>query len=103
MAYNERVDLIEERLNDQIDDGILYGAGISGNVDGTDYSFVSGYADLEKTKKFDENTILRQMSDTKLMGVVAFLKLVENGRLNGHEPLEQFIPEFHDTKVIHPI
>lgn len=103
MANSDRINLIKTRLDEQVSEGVLYGGGINGNIDGTEYSFTSGYADYEKTKPFTDTTIFRQMSDTKIMGTVAFLALIEDGILNGHEPLAAFLPAFANTKVIHPV
>lgn len=103
MAYSQRFDVIKTRLDEQVADGSLHAGGITGNVNGKTYSYTAGHADLAKTKAFKDTTLVRQMSDTKLMGTVAFLKLVEDGLLTGHEPLSAFVPAFADAKVIHPV
>ena len=96
----ERIKLLKQRLDEFITDGHSLGGAVSGIVKGRKYRFTSGWQDFEKTKKFTSKTIIRQASDTKLMATVAFMKLVENGRITGKENLSDYIPEFANVKVI---
>lgn len=97
-----RRDAIQTRLNKFVTDGDILGAGVGGVVDGESYTFVSGFRDTARTQLFTDDTIIRNASDSKVMGVVAFLKLFDRGLITGYEPLAQYIPAFANTKVIDP-
>lgn len=93
---------IKERLEKFVDDGILLGAAIAG-IGGTDaYSYTAGYQDVAKTKPMSKRSIIRNASDGKIVGSVAFLRLVERGIITAHEDVSQWIPAFAQTKVIEP-
>lgn len=58
-----------------------------------------GFADKEKGKKMDRNTIFRIFSLTKPITGVALMQLYEKGLFKLDDPLYKYIPEFQNLKV----
>lgn len=69
--------MINTQLQNYVNDGVILGGAISGKGDNRRYAYTAGHADIAKIKHFTKETIVRLSSDTKLMGTVAFLKLME--------------------------
>jgi len=99
---NSRLIAINNQLQSYVNDGVILGGGISGKGGNRKYTYTAGHQDIARTKLFTRKTIIRMSSDTKLMGTVAFLKLIENGKITGQEFVSNWIPEFANTKVIDP-
>ena len=59
-----------------------------------------GYSEISSKKPLDENDIFRIASMTKPIVSVAAMSLVEDGLLALEDPIEKYIPEFADLKVI---
>lgn len=102
---------IKQVLEEEVAAGKLLGGGVYGSIPMKDddcnpvskkYEFVSGWRNIQKTKPYTADTIIRLASSTKLMGVVSFLKLIDNGTIIGQENISMWIPEFANTKVIDP-
>lgn len=55
-----------------------------------------GYADREKRKRVDRNTMFRWASISKCLTAVAALQLHEQKQLNLHLPIRTYVPEFPD-------
>ena len=60
---------------------------------------VQGLADLERQAPIKENTIFRIYSMTKPITSVAFMMLVEEGRVALEEPVHKYIPEWKNLGV----
>ena len=58
-----------------------------------------GYADSEKTKPIEPDTIYRIYSMTKVITCTAALMLFERGAYLLDDPLKEYMPEFSDMKV----
>jgi CubicO group peptidase (beta-lactamase class C family) len=58
-----------------------------------------GFADREKNKKFDRNTIVRIFSMTKPITGTALMQLYEKGLFQLDDPISRYAPEFSDMKV----
>lgn len=58
-----------------------------------------GQCDLERKKPVREDTIFRIYSMTKPVTSIAFMMLVEEGRVALDDPVHRFIPEWRDLKV----
>ena len=58
-----------------------------------------GYADREKGKPFDRNTLVRIYSMTKPITGTALMQLYEQGKFQLDDPLSKFAPEFANLKV----
>jgi CubicO group peptidase (beta-lactamase class C family) len=63
------------------------------------HSTVQGYADLERKVAVKDDTIFRIYSMTKPITSVAFMMLVEEGRVALDEPVHKYIPEWKGLGV----
>src|SRR6201996_7831172 len=63
------------------------------------HSTVQGFADLERKVPVKDDTIFRIYSMTKAITSVAFMMLVEEGRVALDEPVHKYIPEWKDLGV----
>jgi len=63
------------------------------------HSGVTGLMDRERNKPMREDTIFRIYSMTKPITSVAFMMLVEEGRVALDEPVHKYIPEWRDLGV----
>jgi CubicO group peptidase (beta-lactamase class C family) len=63
------------------------------------HSAVQGFADVERKAPLKDDTIFRIYSMTKPLTSVAFMMLVEEGRVALDEPVHKYIPEWKDLGV----
>lgn len=63
------------------------------------HSAVQGFADLERKAPLRDDTIFRIYSMTKPITSVAFMMLVEEGRVALDEPVHKYIPEWKNLGV----
>jgi CubicO group peptidase (beta-lactamase class C family) len=63
------------------------------------HSAVQGFADLERKTAMKDDTIFRIYSMTKPITSVAFMMLVEEGRVALDEPVHRYIPEWKNLGV----
>lgn len=63
------------------------------------HSTVQGFADLERKVPVREDTIFRIYSMTKPLTSVAFMMLVEEGKVALDEPVHKYIPEWKNLGV----
>ena len=63
------------------------------------HSAVQGFADLERKVPVKDDTIFRIYSMTKPITSVAFMMLVEEGRVTLDEPVHKYIPEWKNLGV----
>jgi CubicO group peptidase (beta-lactamase class C family) len=63
------------------------------------HSTVQGFADVERKVPVKEDTIFRIYSMTKPITSVAFMMLVEEGRVALDEPVHKYIPEWKNLGV----
>src|SRR3984957_16310241 len=63
------------------------------------HSTVQGYADVERKAPVKDDTIFRIYSMTKPITSVAFMMLVEEGRVAIDEPVHKYIPEWKNLSV----
>src|SRR5580698_3275264 len=63
------------------------------------HSAVQGFADIERKTAMKDDTIFRIYSMTKPITSVAFMMLVEEGRVALDEPVHKYIPEWKDLGV----
>ncbi len=59
----------------------------------------SGFADIEAKKPFNNDTICRMFSMTKTVTSVASMMLLEEGKIDLHEELWRYLPEFKNLKI----
>jgi len=63
------------------------------------HSTVQGFADVERKVPVKDDTIFRIYSMTKAITSVAFMMLVEEGRIALDEPVQKYIPEWKNLGV----
>ena len=63
------------------------------------HSTVQGFADVERKAAVKDDTIFRIYSMTKPITSVAFMMLVEEGRVALDEPVHKYIPEWKNLGV----
>ena len=63
------------------------------------HSAVQGFADVERQLPVKDDTIYRIYSMTKPITSVAFMMLVEEGRVALEEPVAKYIPEWRNLAV----
>src|SRR5438270_10181701 len=63
------------------------------------HSAVQGFADVERKSPMKDDTIFRIYSMTKPLTSVAFMMLVEEGRVALDEPVHKYIPEWKNLGV----
>ncbi len=97
----ERLKVVEELLTDDINNNKIPGAVVLvGNEKGIVYQKAFGVKNPLTNEKYATNDIFRIASMTKAITSVAVLKLWEDGRINLDDPIEKYIPEFKDTKIL---
>jgi CubicO group peptidase (beta-lactamase class C family) len=63
------------------------------------YDKAYGYANLANQTKMEVNSIFRIASQTKAIVSIAFLQLVEKGKIGLEDPIEKYIPAFSKQQV----
>jgi len=63
------------------------------------HSVVQGFSDLERNAPMKDDTIFRIYSMTKPITSVAFMMLIEEGRVALDEPVHKYIPEWKNLGV----
>ena len=61
-----------------------------------------GFADIEKQKPIEDNTIYRIYSMTKPITAVALMTLFDLGKFSLDDKVSKYIPEFEGTQVYNP-
>ena len=59
----------------------------------------TGMADIEARKPMQKDTIFQIMSMTKPVTAIGIMMLAEEGKLALRDPVEKYLPEFHDQHV----
>jgi len=59
----------------------------------------SGMADTEAGREMRKDTIFQIMSMTKPVTAIGIMMLAEEGKLAVRDPVDQYLPEFHDLRV----
>jgi CubicO group peptidase (beta-lactamase class C family) len=98
---SERLDYIDEFYADKVKSGQMAGIVtlIARHGKVVHFSAV-GYADLEKKRKMQTDTIFRLYSMTKPIASTALMILYQEGRFQMSDPLSKYIPEFADLRVL---
>ena len=105
-SENSRIDLdrlkvVEELLTDDINNNKIPGAVVLvGNEKGIVYQKAFGIKNPLTNEKYAIDDIFRIASMTKAITSVAVLKLWEDGKINLDDPIEKYIPEFKDAKIL---
>ncbi len=64
------------------------------------YESYHGWADVERRRKTDENTVYRLYSMTKVVICTAAMMLFERGKFLLNDPLSDYFPDFRDAQVL---
>lgn len=90
-----RFEAVKELLQSNIDADEELGASIVVNINGENVVDIwGGYADKDKTKPWQENTITNVWSSTKTIASLTALVLIERGLLDPFEKVSKYWPEF---------
>ena len=97
----ERIQRLDGMLQGCVDDGDMAGASILIGRGGKTAHFKAfGTADIAKNIPVQADTLFRIASMTKPITSFAVLQLVEEGRVLLNYPIENYLPEFKDGKVL---
>jgi CubicO group peptidase (beta-lactamase class C family) len=92
---------IPERMQKFVDEHQLSGAvTIVGRKDGIVSYEAVGSANLEKNQPMRKDTLFRIASMTKPITAIGIMILADEGKLSVEDPVEKYLPEFRDQKVI---
>lgn len=92
------LDRIESNLTSLVDTGVIKFGFASAKTKKQTHLFLAGEG--KPGVPFKKTDFIRLASESKIVGSVGFLKLVDQGILTGFEPLSTFFPAFANTKVI---
>jgi len=96
----DRLSRVSRWLHRQVSDNRLAGASVLLSRRGKLAFFeAAGKSDLQNSKTFDEDTIVRIFSMTKPVTTVAAMMLYEEGHFQLDDPVSHYIPEFASTPV----
>lgn len=97
----ERIDRIENVMNEMIDKGIISGAvTLVARHDKVAYLEAFGKKGAEEKKKMESDQIFRIASMSKAITTVGAMMLFEEGKFMLDEPISKYIPEFKNMKVM---
>ncbi len=97
----ERLDRIDTYLNKAIEKNQIPGAvALIRRNNKIIYNKAFGYSDVENKIMYSTDDIFRIASMTKAVTSLAVLMLWEEGEFNLDDPIEKYIPEFKDLKVL---
>jgi CubicO group peptidase (beta-lactamase class C family) len=90
-----RFEAVRRQLRENVDSGAELGASIVLDLDGEiAIDLWGGYADSDRTKPWERDTITNVWSTTKTVTSLAALMLVDRGELDVDAPVARYWPEF---------
>ncbi len=104
---NDKFEGVRDQFQTHLDTGADIGASFCVTKDGeTVVDLWGGYADVEKTRPWEKDTIVNVYSTTKTMTALTALLLADRGELDFDAPVAKYWPEFGangkaDIKVSH--
>ncbi len=99
-----RLQRLDDFYQSYIDEGKLAGASVLiARHSNVAHLATYGMADIEKGRPIAEDTIFRIASMTKPVTSLAVLRLAEEGRLLLNDPIQAYLPEFKDGKVLEEV
>ena len=98
---NQNFDALHAAMQAQVDQQFLPGVSTA-LLRGRDVvdTFCCGFADKEAGIPLREDHIFRMFSSTKLTTSCAVLMLIEEGRIQWDDPIEEYIPELGSLQVL---
>ena len=98
---SDRLDRIDSYLNKVIKENQIPGAvALIRRNNKIIYNKAFGYSDVENKIKYSTDDIFRIGSMTKAVTSLAILMLWEEGKFNLDDPIEKYIPEFKNLKIL---
>ncbi|MFW9900338.1 MAG: serine hydrolase domain-containing protein, partial [Candidatus Thorarchaeota archaeon] len=92
---DEKFTVARQEFLKNFDEGLDVGASFSVTLNGKYIIDIwGGYADADKSRSWEENTIVNVWSTTKIMTTICTLMLVDQGLLNLDAPVAKYWPEF---------
>ncbi|SPO04725.1 probable beta-lactamase [Cephalotrichum gorgonifer] len=86
---------IRDLFSSRLEQGDELGASLCINIDGKDVVDIwGGYADIEKTQPWNEDTLVTVWSCTKVVAAIAAAILIDRGLLDPEEKVAKYWPEF---------
>lgn len=99
-----RLQRLDDFYQGYIDEGKLAGASVLiARHSNVAHLATYGMADMEKNRPIAEDTIFRIASMTKPVTSLAVLQLAEEGRILLNDPVEAYLPEFKNGKVLEEV
>lgn len=99
--YMDRLSLVDEAYQRYIDEGYMpQFVGMVVQNGRVVYENAKGWRDMEKQIPCETTDIFRMASQTKAIITVAFMTLVEEGKIQLDEPITKYIPEYSDPQVL---
>ena len=96
----EKLKKVDEVVNDLVAKKRLAGASVMIARKGKVCFFETyGMMDIERNKVMKEDTIFRIYSMSKAITSAAVMQLVEQGKIDLHAPVKNYLPEFANLKV----
>jgi CubicO group peptidase (beta-lactamase class C family) len=93
--YEDQFQPVADALLRNLDSGADVGASVAVFVEGEPVVDIwGGFADSERTRPWEENTIANVFSTTKTMTFVCALMLADRGELDFDAPVARYWPEF---------
>ena len=97
----ERLSKIDKIINEEIEKNNIPGAVLLvGNEKKVIYQKAYGIKNPETKEEYKIDDIFRIASMTKAITSIAVIKLWEEGKIGLDDPVEKYIPEFKDTKIL---
>ena len=91
----DRFKSIKEAFKSNFDENLEVGASFAVTINGKHViDLWGGYANAEKTKQWEKNTIVNVYSTTKFMTAICIHMLVDRGLLDLDAPVAKYWPEF---------
>ena len=91
---------LNQILQEYIDKGKYPGIEWKINYNNNNYQGKVGYKNLETQEILEKDTIYRIWSMTKPIIAVAAMQLIENNIIELEEPINKYLPEFSNLKVL---
>lgn len=92
----DKTKYIKKYINTKVDRDQIIPFGFTSSIDrdGKTEIYVHGKRNIEKNLPFEPNSIYRMASQSKFMGTVGFLKLIDQGKITWDTPVSQYLPEY---------
>ncbi|WQF78088.1 Putative beta-lactamase/transpeptidase [Colletotrichum destructivum] len=98
---------VRDRFQQLLESGQELGASLTVTIDGEEaVNLWGGYADADRTRPWNEDTIVNVWSTTKTIAALAVLLLIDDGQLGPDDKVSEYWPEFavngkEDIRVRH--